>query len=152
MSELFEKEAKNPHQYTGPDLAMLIVGYDACGGQGYLYCVSGEGIEHDLDGLGIPTKELMAGADPPVDEGVYVWEGNVRWQTSGSLEGDDGAESDYGDGKWRKPTQEEWKALMDGKRPWPQIVGNPEYCAKRDSHTPGVECNECWFGQPADKE
>jgi hypothetical protein len=149
LLKLFEEEPKNPHAYTGPSRAMLIVGHDDAN-EGYLYCVSGIDIELDLDGFGIATAELLAFSEAPTDKpGVHVWEGKVRWHHSTSPEGtDEGSESDYSKGKWREPTSFELSALATGARPWPKIDGNPEYCEKKDSHKEGTECDKCWFGQP----
>lgn len=148
LTDLFKEKPKNPYRYQGPDLAMLVVGHD--GGDSLLYCVSGESIENDLDGFGVATAELLVGSDPPGEPGVHVWEGKVKWYNSHNP--DEGAESDYEDGKWRKPTPEEWGTLMKGERPWPKVVGNPEYCALKDKHVVGTGCHECWFGWDDEKE
>lgn len=75
----------------------------------------GWGIESDIEaGLGI--EEIGPVQNYPDDSvGIWIWSGKPTWRSGITYEGiDEGAEPEYPEGKWRRPTDEELKMIAVG--------------------------------------
>jgi len=92
--------------------------------------------------------DLLYGAEEE-EEGIYVWEGYPVGIYCG---GDGYPEFDgytFGDGIWRKPTNEEGVALLAGDNPWVKECPDCELCScmtRGGSIGSKNDCTLCSFG------
>lgn len=99
-----------------PKSEMAVVGFYNDYSALLLWVTPGGGLEFDIHegGLGAEqVSEWVLDKSAP-DHGIWVWEGHVRFWTNHEGEG----ESEYHTHCWRKPTPEEWVAIMAQRNPF----------------------------------
>ncbi len=99
------------YDFSKPSLAVVVVN-DAC--EGAVFWPVGGHLLYEILEAGISSLEEL-GLEPP-EPGIWVWEGKYIWEDGPyecPLEGEMAPS-----GKFRKPTNEEWEAIKDGRSPW----------------------------------
>lgn len=74
---------------------------------------AGPHVRMEIEEAGVFADEVLPAPD---EEGVWVWEGRGIWYP-GSYECPDDGSIEL-EGKYRKPTDEEWQAIREGCCPW----------------------------------
>jgi hypothetical protein len=77
----------------------------------------GPGLTNEIEEVGLHELGDLGLDDAP--EGISVWEGVFVWQPGPYEHPDDG--DLVPSGTFRKPTDEEWIAIREGRNPWPGL-------------------------------
>lgn len=112
--ELVETQGER-FPWGGYDRSKKTMAVIACSDDGravsVLWTVGGA-IAMELEEGGLGHNDLGLDTEP----GIWVWEGVAVWIPGGYYTPDDG-EMEL-QGSFRKPTDEEWTAIRDGRCPW----------------------------------
>ncbi len=106
QDRLREKRQKMPRQDYGRQFAMIVFKKEQ--DYGMVLHTHGDCITIQVQQLG--TAAIFDTFESPPDDGIWVWEGEVR--------GRPGNVADYSDGEWRRPHDWEWQQLRLNEDPF----------------------------------
>lgn len=119
---LNEAKAHGESPWEGYDFSkpsQAVVAADAKGKGAVLWSVGGH-IRMELEEAGLSDLDDL-GLEPPdeLGAGVWIWVGTYSW-VPGYVEGYEAPGEGYMDckGEFRRPTDDEWAAIKDGRCPW----------------------------------
>jgi len=114
--ELLEKSIKP--KYPEKELALIAFGYNKSGSN-IVWCNDGFVRSEMVDGglCAIEVADYLCGKDAP-DNGIWVWEGRVKWVSGGNWEYVEPPEPEYITIQWRHPDDDEWDAIKEQRNPF----------------------------------
>lgn len=80
---------------------------------GVILWYEGDHIEGEVEAVGTYLEDLGL---TPSSAGIWIWEGIYSW-CPGSWECPEDGDS-WPKGTFRRPTEEEWVAIREGRSPW----------------------------------
>ena len=103
------------HAWNGPSFA--VVANDDLG-SGCVLWTGGPHVRFEIEEGGSHTLADLGLDNAPV--GISIWEGIYVWWPGGYESPDDGGSKPAG--IFRKPTENEWKAIKQGVSPWDETI------------------------------
>ncbi len=110
-----EPTGKSPDAWDGYDFSrdsLAAVAFGIRGELCVLWTVGGD-VRMEMDEYGMNAVDVLP---EPDSEGIWVWEGRGVWHP-GSYECPNDGEVELV-GTYRRPTEEEWRAIQRGECPW----------------------------------